>query len=138
MNNIFKTYRPESFSGVYPYIFAADPAALIAFLTNAFYAEEINRSVQPNNGDLANVILKIVFNSFMISQAREPFVNMRSYFLLYAEDVDEMYKRAPVNSAVRVFAPDDMDYDDWQAGVIDPEGNYWQISKRVKEAAYDK
>jgi hypothetical protein len=58
MNKIFDTYRPEGFGTVNGYLFVENPKKLIDFLKNAFYAEEINRSTNPENGDRANVILK--------------------------------------------------------------------------------
>lgn len=73
MNKIFDTFRPEGFSTVNGYLFVENPNELIYFLKNAFYAEEINRSTDPRNGDIANVILKIGSSCFMISQARGPF-----------------------------------------------------------------
>jgi len=59
MNKIFETYRPDGFGTVNGYLFAENPKELIGFLKKAFYAEEINRSTNSKNGDIANVILKI-------------------------------------------------------------------------------
>lgn len=138
MNTIFETYRPDGFGTVNGYLFSEDPKELIDFLKNAFYAEELNRSTNPKNGDIANVILKIGNSCFMISQARGHFLNMRTAFYLYVENVDEIHKRA-VNYGAKVeFEPANMDYDDRQSGIIDPSGNYWWISKRLVEKGYDE
>lgn len=56
MNKVFNTYRPEGFETANGYLFAENPKELIDFLKNAFYAEEINRSTNPENDDIANVI----------------------------------------------------------------------------------
>ena len=111
---------------------------MIDFLKNAFYAEELNRSTNPKNGDIANVILKIGSSCFMISQARGQFLNMRTAFYLYVENVDEIHKRAVKYGAKVEFEPADMDYEDRQSGIIDPSGNYWWISKRLVEKGYDE
>ncbi len=58
---------------------------------------------------IANVILKIGSSCFMISQARGQFLNMRSAFYLYVDDVDEIHKRAIENGAKVEFEPADMD-----------------------------
>lgn len=137
MNNIFDTYRPEGFGTVNSYLFVENPNELIDFLKNAFYAEELNRSTNPENGDIANVILKIGSSCFMISQARDQFLNMRTAFCLYVKDVDEIHKRAVEYGAKVEFEPADMDYEDRQSGIIDPSGNYWWISKRLVEKGYD-
>ena len=136
MNKIFDTFRPDGFGTVNAYLFAENPEELIDFLKHAFYAEEINRSINPKNGDIANVILKIGDSCFMISQAREQFLNMRSAFYLYVDDVDEMHKRAVESGAKVEFEPADMPYEDRQSGIIDPAGNYWWISKRLVERGY--
>ncbi|HNP18352.1 MAG TPA: hypothetical protein PKL31_07965 [Fulvivirga sp.] len=136
MNKVFDTYRPDGFGTISPYIMSENPEELIDFLKNAFYAEELNRSINPSNGDIANCILKMGASSFMISQARDQFLNMRTTYYLYVEEVDSMYKRALQHGAKSEFAPTDMPYDDRQAGVIDPSGNYWWISKRLKKENY--
>ena len=135
MNEVFNTYRPEGFRTVNPYLFAEDPEGLIDFLEKAFDAIEINRSSMPN-GDLANSIMKVGDSCFMISQARDQFLGMRASFYLFVDDVDLIYNRALENGASSEIEPMDMSYDDRQGGVVDPAGNYWWISKRLKEAQY--
>ena len=72
----------------------------------------------------------------MITQARDPLVSMKTAFYLFVEDVDGIYDNAILHGATDCFPPADMDYHDRQAGVIDPEGNYWWISKRLVKEAY--
>jgi|SRR5680860_88162 len=138
MNKIFETYRPDGFGTVNGYLFAENPKELIGFLKKAFYAEEINRSTNSKNGDIANVILKIESSCFMISQARGQFLDMRTAFYLYVNDVDEIHERAVDNGAKVEFEPADMDYEDRQSGIIDPSGNYWWISKRLVQKGYQE
>lgn len=138
MNTVFDTYRPEGFGTVNSYLFAEDPVTLIDFLKKAFYAEESSRTLNPENGDLANVILKIGTSCFMISQARKPFLNMRTSFYLYVNNVDEIHRRAIENGAKEEFKPMDMDYGDRQSGIVDPGGNYWWISKRLIHKGYQE
>lgn len=97
MNPIFKTYHPEGFGTVNAYLFSEHPQRLINFLKNAFYAEEINRSLNPNNGDITNCILKIGDTCFMISQARNQYSKMRSAFYLFVNDVDHLHNHAIAN-----------------------------------------
>ena len=136
MNKIFETYKPEGFGTVTGYLFVENPEELIEFLKIAFYAEELNRSINPKNGDIANAILKIGSSCFMISQAKGQFLNMRAAFYLYVDNVDEMHKRAIENGAKQEFEPADMEYQDRQSGIIDPSGNYWWISKRLVKKEY--
>ncbi|HPR58953.1 MAG TPA: VOC family protein [Bacteroidales bacterium] len=138
MNKIFETYRPNGFGTVNGYLFVNNPVELIDFLKKAFFAEEINRSLNPENGEIGNVILKIGDSCFMISQAREQFLNMRTAFYLFVDDVEEIHQRAVVYGAKVEFEPTDMPYEDRQSGIIDPSGNYWWISKRLVNKGYDK
>jgi uncharacterized glyoxalase superfamily protein PhnB len=136
MSDHYKTYRPDGFHTVNPYLFASEPEVLIDFLKRAFRARETHRTLDPQNGGLANCILKIGDSSFMISQAREPFVNMQTSFYLFVNDVDSIHLQALGAGGTEVFGPADMTYDDRQSGIQDPEGNYWWISKRLKEKGY--
>lgn len=88
------------------------------------------------NGEIANSIIKIGNSCFMISQARDQFLGMRTSFYLFVDDVDQVYNRAIENGAKSELEPMDMDYDDRQGGIVDPAGNYWWISKRLKEEQY--
>ena len=138
MENIFNTYKPEGFHTVTPYIMVDKPQVLIDFMKNAFFAKEINRSINPTNGDIANCILQIGDTCFMVSQAREQYAGMRTSFYLYVDDVEAIHKRAIENGAKVEFEPENMPYEDRQSGVIDPCGNYWWISKRLVEKVYQK
>lgn len=136
MDSIYKTYKPEGFHTVTPYLIVDNPELLINFLKNAFLANEINRSINPKNGNIANCILQIGDTSFMVSQSNEQFKGMKTTFYLYVDDVEAMHKRAIENGAKIEFEPADMPYQDRQSGIIDPCGNYWWISKRLVEKAY--
>lgn len=137
MNSIFKTYRPDGFGTVSAYLMVSNPEELISFLKQAFYAEEINRSLNSKDGKLANCIIRIGSSCFMISQARDQYLNMRTSFYLYVDDVDKVYKNAIECGAKVEFEPMDMPYNDRQSGIIDPSGNYWWISKRLVNSNYE-
>lgn len=134
--DIFNTYIPEGFQTVSSYLFVSDPPSEIKFLKEAFFAKELNRTNMPN-GDVANCILKIGNSCFMISQARGEFEGMRTSFYLFVNDVDRMYKHALDYGAESVLEPADMSYEDRQAGVTDPAGNYWWISMRLVKKPYN-
>ena len=137
MNKIFDTFRPDGFGTVSAYLMVLDPQELITFLKKAFYAEELNRSINPETGLISNCILKIGSSCFMVSQARDQYLNMRTAFYLYVDDIDQVHKNAIKNGAKLEFEPMDMPYEDRQSGVIDPSGNYWWISKRLVNKNYE-
>ncbi len=136
MDNIFKTYRPDNFHTVTSYLFVDNPQLLIDFLKNSFFAKEINRSINPTNGDIANCILQICDTCLMISQAREQFEGLKTALYLFVDDVEMVHQRAIENGAKIEFEPDNLPYGDRQSGIIDPCGNYWWISKRLVEKGY--
>ena len=138
MHSIYNTYHPEGFSTVNGYLFTENMPELIDFLKNAFYAEELSRTVCSDNGDIANLILKIGASCIMLSQARGGFTGMSTSYYLYVNDVDALFKRALEHGASTVFEPADMEYGDRQGGVQDPAGNYWWISTRLKKMPYEK
>lgn len=138
MNPIFETYRPDGFGTISAYLMVEHPEELISFLKKAFYAEEINRSINPENGLIANCILRIGSSCFMVSQARGQYLNMRTSFYLYVNDVDEVHKNAIKYGAKVEFEPAEMPYGDRQSGVIDPSGNYWWISTRLMKKNYEE
>ena len=133
----YNTFRPSGFSTVNPYLFTNEPQQLIDFLKNAFAAEELNRTIDPRTGEIANCILRMGDSCLMISQARGDFEHMKTSFYLFVENVDEVFEHALKAGAKDVLKPADMDYQDRQAGVLDPAGNYWWISKRLVEANYE-
>ena len=136
MSKLYDTYRPEGFHTVNGYLFVADPEGMIHFLEQAFEAEELNRTLHPVHGDLANVIMKIGDSCIMLSQARPPFEGMATAFYLYVSDVDALYEKALKAGAESVFPPADLDYGDRQGGVKDPSGTYWWISERLVKEPY--
>ena len=136
MHPIYNTYHPEGFSSVNGYMFIVDMQPMIDFLKDAFYAEELSRTVRPDNGAIANLILKIGSSCIMLAQGRDEYSGSKSAFYLYVNDVDALYKRALDHGAGSVFEPADMPYGDRQGGVQDPAGNYWWISERLTETAY--
>jgi uncharacterized glyoxalase superfamily protein PhnB len=137
MQDIYDTFRPPGFGSMNTYLFVSRAPAFITFLRNAFYAEEIARTLRPDGITIANAILKIGDTHFMIAEARAGFSDMRTCFYLYTQMVDSMYKNALQHGAEAVFPPSDQEYGDRQGGIKDPWGNYWWISKRLSETDYE-
>ena len=135
MNSKFDTFHPDGFRSVNSYLFVKDPEGLIDYLKRSFYAQELNRVLRPDSDDIANVILKIGDSCIMLSQANEPFLDMRTSFYLYVKNVAEMYKNVIEQGGESVFEPADQEYGDRQGGIEDPAGNYWWISTRLSESS---
>lgn len=136
MKEIFKTYKPEGFTSVNTYLFVENPNELIDFITKVFDATEVSRTMNPDNGDIANLILKIGDTCIMLSQARGQFLGMSTCLYLYVNDVDAVHKKALEAGATELFGAADMDFGDRQSGIQDPAGNYWWISERLVKKPY--
>jgi len=130
-------YIPDGYGTVFPYMIVDGAEQLAEFFCKAFGARVEGKTVFPN-GRIANIRVKIGTSSFMMSQAGDETMKaMPASYYLYVEDVDKTYATAIELGAQKVFEPSDMPYKERQAGVIDPSGNTWWISRRLVEEPYD-
>lgn len=129
-------YIPEGFGTVFPYMIVDGVDDLLSFLTRVFDAKELGRTV--SNGRIANLQVQIGGSKFMMSEAGQGGMPaMPGTYYVYVENVDKTFEKALLCGATEVCKPADMSYQDRQAGIIDPSGNYWWISKRLVEEPYD-
>ncbi|WP_373083663.1 VOC family protein [Zhongshania sp.] len=130
-------YLPDGYGTIFPYMLVNGANSLCVFLADVFGAEEMGRTVFPD-GRIANIRIRIGTSNFMISETDgSAMKSMPGAYYIYVEDVDDTYKRALSAGAKSIFEPADMPYLDRQAGVVDPTGNNWWISKRLVEEPYD-
>jgi PhnB protein len=130
-------YIPEGYGTVFPYMIVKDAKQLVAFLGEVFGAEVVGTSVMPD-GRVANTRLRIGTSVFMIGEAASDGMQaMPGSYYVYVEDVDKAFASALACDATEVFGPTDMPYKDRQAGIVDPAGNAWWISRRLVEEPYD-
>jgi len=128
-------YVPEGFGTVFPYMIVDGVDELLSFLIQVFDAKELGRTV--SNGRIANLQVQIGSSKFMMSEAGQGGMQaMPGTYYVYVDDVDKTFEKALSCGATEVLKPADMSYQDRQAGVIDPSGNYWWISRRLVEEPY--
>lgn len=128
-------YVPDGFGTVFPYMIVDRVEDLLAFLTKVFDAKEIGRTV--SKGRIANLQIQIGSSKFMMSEAGQGGMQaMPGTYYIYVDDVDMTFEKALSFGATEVLKPADMSYQERQAGVIDPSGNYWWISRRLVEEPY--
>lgn len=63
---------------------------------------------------------------------------MPASYYVYVEDVEQTLDKAISHGASKLFDATDRSYQDRQAGIIEPFGNAWWISKRLIEAPYHR
>jgi PhnB protein len=131
-------YVPEGYGTVFPYMIVNGADDLARFLADVFDATEAGRTILPN-GRVANIRIRIGTSTFMVSDAGDAGMTaMPGTYYVYVDDVDDTFDKAIVCGATKVFEPTDMPYLDRQAGVTDPCGNIWWISKRLVYEPYDR
>jgi PhnB protein len=123
---------PEGFHAVTPYLHPASAAKLIDFLKATFGAEERGRHPDAS-GRIMHAEVKI---GDSIVEMGEPPQPQPTSLRAYVHDVDEVYRRALAAGAVSLNEPVDQSYGDREAGVRDPSGNVWFISKALNIGDY--
>ncbi len=126
---------PPGFGTLTPYLFAADAHRFIAFLREAFGAEQVGVTLHPDGG-VAHAELRIGGSALMVSAASDRYPARPGSFYLYVENADAALARALACGARQEMAVADMPYGDRQGGVVDPFGNLWWISQRLVDAPY--
>ena len=126
---------PPGFAQVVPYIFAENSDELIMFLVQGLGGQEIGRTVSPD-GSITNSQVQFGSAAIMVSEASADYPPSRAAIYLYVEDADATMAQAIENGAKLQMEVADMPYDDRQGGVVDPAGNIWWISQRLKPEPY--
>jgi PhnB protein len=111
---------PKGWHSVTPRLVVRDPARLVQFLKDAFFASGDFVTTAPSQMRIGDSIV-------MVSGVgpRDP---VRAFLYLYVDDVDATYQRALKAGAVSLEEPQDVPYGDRRAMVKDPCGNDWQIA----------
>ena len=124
---------PEGYHTVTPYLIVSGAETLIEFLSQAFAAKEIRRTLHPE-GCIMNAELKIGDSIIMMSEARGKMKPMPSFIYLYVENTDATYENAIKAGATSTMEPKEF-YGDRSAGVKDPTGNHWWIATHQEDVS---
>ncbi len=125
-------YVPEGMQSVTPYLHVQGAAKMIAFLKQAFGAEEIFREQSPE-GVVHHATIRVGNSVVEMSDAHGPYQPMAVMMYLYVPDVDALYQRAVQAGATAMQPPADQPYGDRTAHVKDPFGNSWYIATHIKD-----
>jgi PhnB protein len=128
---------PEGYHTVTPYLVVPRAATLIEFLTQAFAAQEIRRTLHPE-GYIMNAEVKIGNSMIMVSEATEEFKVMPSFIYLYVENTDATYENALKAGATSTMEPKDEFWGDRSASVKDPTGNHWWIATHQEDVSLEE
>jgi len=126
-----KSYKPEGYNSVSPYLIVSGADATINFLKRVFGAEEIRR-FPDEAGKIRHAEVRIDDTVVMIADGAEGWQPVPSYVHIYVEDVDATYKRALEAGAESVQEPVKKDDPDKRGGVKDAGGTTWWIGTKVE------
>lgn len=125
---------PDGYYTITPYLRVRGANELIAFLKNAFHAQETERITAPD-GAIIHADMKIGDSLVMLSDVRGEWRPMPGAMYLYVADTDATYQRALQAGATSTMVPADQFYGDRSAGVKDSFGNEWWIATHIEDVS---
>lgn len=126
-------HMPEGLRTVTPFLHPRGASRMIDFLKQAFGAEEKSRAQSPD-GVIHHATVMIGDSMIEMGEAHGQWQPMATTFVLYVEDVDNLYRRALAAGAASQGEPADQPYGDRVAGVADPFDNVWYIATHIRDA----
>jgi len=127
-----RTWKPDGYSTVSPYLVVAGAQRVIDFLKQAFGAAELRRYDNPD-GSIMHAEVRIGDTVVMMGDAGGEWTAAPSSLHVYVEDVDATYQRALGAGGVAVQEPQRKGNDpDRRGGVKDPAGNTWWVATQIE------
>ena len=123
---------PEGYHTVTSWIVSRDTGQLLAFVKEAFGAEEIAR-VHNEDGTIGHSEFRVGDSIVMAFDAKEEWPDTPGFLRLYVEDGDAVYRRALEAGASSVTEMTELFFGDRVGRVRDPQGNLWWIQTRLED-----
>lgn len=127
-----KSFIPEGFNTVSPYLIVDGAQELIDFLTKGLDGKQIF-SMKDDSGKITHATVKIGNSMIMLGDTMRGMGPQTAMLYLYVEDVDNLYKKALQAKAENVREPKDEFYGDRSAAVKDRWGNTWWIATQKED-----
>jgi PhnB protein len=128
---------PEGFHTVTPNLIVEDGAKAVAFLQQAFGAEELVRLTMPN-GKIVHCELKIGDSRINLGESMEGWPVHGLVAQIYVTNSDEVFARAVAAGAKVAMPMTDMFFGSREGRVTDAFGNTWTIATRTEVVAYEE
>lgn len=109
---------------VCPYLVVPDGDRVIQFLKDAFGAEEL-RVHRADDGRVRHAELRLGTSVVMVGTSTP---SRQASLYLRVDDVDAVYARALQRGGIAEREPENQDYGERLAGVVDPGGNIWWLA----------
>ena len=115
---------------VVPYVLAKNASQLIAFLTEAFGAEEMLR-VPTAEGAVMHAEIRVGDSLVEMADGNPTYPAAAMALHLYVPDADAVYRKALESGATSLREPVGQAYGDRESGIVDPNGNCWWIATHL-------
>ena len=133
---------PDGYYSLTPYLVCKGAAKAIEFYAKAFGAEEVVRMPGPH-GSIAHAEVRIGNSMLMLSDENkergqlspESIGGTPCSIMLYADDVDAVFKRAVAAGSKAVMPPADMFWGDRMGNLVDPFGHKWAIATHKEDVS---
>ena len=126
-----KTFKPEGYASLSPYLVVDGAQKLIDFLLATFGAK-VTRRFDNEDGSLMHGEVKIDDTVVMLSDASESYPAFAVWLHVYVPDVAATYEKALAAGGISVQEPVKKDDPDLRAGVQDPTGNTWWLATQIE------
>ncbi|PUA28935.1 MAG: extradiol dioxygenase [Cellvibrio sp. 79] len=126
-----KSYKPEHYNSVSPYLVVAGADNTINFLKKVFGAVELRRHSDAD-GRVMHAEVRIDDTVVMIADGGEGWPSIPAHVHVYVNDVDAIYKLALDSGATSIQEPVKKEDEDKRGGVKDSGGTSWWIGTKVE------
>jgi uncharacterized glyoxalase superfamily protein PhnB len=126
---------PDGYHSVTPYLVVQGADSLLAFLKQAFDAQEVHHPMRRSDGAIAHAEVRVGDSVVMLGEAVATCPPMPTSLYLYVRDMDAVYQRALQAGATSLMDPTDQFWGDRNAGVQDPAGNRWWIATHQEDVS---
>ena len=123
---------PEGYGTVTPWIIGRDTAGLLAFLKQAFDAEELAR-VPSGEGKIGHAETRIGDSIIMMFDGPDHWPATPGFMRLYVPDGEATYQQALRAGAASVTEMTHLFFGDLVGRVRDPFGNVWWIHEHIED-----
>jgi PhnB protein len=130
---MIKSYKPEGYNSVSPYLIVKGAQKMIDLLNKIFRVRELRRYNNPD-GSIMHAELRVEDTVIMLADANEKFPPVNHLLHVYIQDVNNTFKKAIDAGCELVEAPAQKEGDPDRRGMFrDFAGNTWAVGTQVNE-----
>jgi PhnB protein len=118
----------EGFHTITQYLIVPDAGRTIDFVKNVFGAEERFRVQRPGGTAVMHAEVRLGDSMIELADANEQFPAAPAAMHVFVDNVDSVYAKALAAGAQAIRPPEDQEYGERGASLVDEFGNHWYIA----------